>query len=64
MSDLFIFLVGCVVSLLVASAIGLLLYGAAREPRGSISSRGEAGSRVSRGAASIGNGREAQPVVK
>ena len=33
MSDLFIFFVGCVVTVMVASAVGLLLWGAAREPR-------------------------------
>ncbi len=34
MSDLHIFVVGCFVSLIVASAVGLLLWGAANEPSG------------------------------
>ena len=32
MSDVFIFLIGCLVSLMVLSAVGLLLWGAAHEP--------------------------------
>jgi hypothetical protein len=34
MSEVIIFGVGCFVSLIVASAVGLLLWGAANEPRG------------------------------
>lgn len=33
MNDFFIFALGCFVSLIVASAVGLLLWGAAQEPR-------------------------------
>ena len=36
MSDVYIFCMGFFVSLVVASAVGLLLWGAANEPRGSI----------------------------
>ena len=36
MSDVYIFGVGCVVSLFVACAVGLLLWGASKEPRGSV----------------------------
>ncbi len=36
MNDFYIFCFGLLVSLVVASAVGLLLWGAANEPRGSI----------------------------
>jgi hypothetical protein len=36
MSDFFIFALGCFVSLIVASAVGLLLWGAAQEPRAAL----------------------------
>lgn len=36
MSDIIIFCMGCFVSLVVASAVGLLLWGAANEPRGGV----------------------------
>jgi hypothetical protein len=36
MSDLYIFVLGCFVSLLVAAAVGLLMWGAANEPRGEL----------------------------
>ncbi len=36
MSDVVIFCMGCLVSLFVASAVGLLLWGASNEPRGSV----------------------------
>ena len=36
MSDVYIFCMGCFVSLIIASAVDLLLWGAANEPRGSI----------------------------
>ena len=35
MSDLYIFGMGCFVSVICASAVGLLLWGAANEPRAS-----------------------------
>jgi len=69
MSDLILFLVGCVVSLMVAGAVGLLLWGAASEPRGSVFSRGKAvtpGRRMSRGSPAVRegrNGREARSLV-
>ena len=36
MNDVIIFGMGCFVSLVVASAVGLLLWGAANEPRGGV----------------------------
>ena len=36
MSDVYIFCIGFFVSLVVASAVGLLLWGAANEPRGTV----------------------------
>lgn len=36
MNDIVIFAMGCIVSLFVASAVGLLLWGAANEPKGSL----------------------------
>jgi hypothetical protein len=35
-SDVFIFIMGCFVSLAVASAVGLLMWGAANEQRGEL----------------------------
>jgi hypothetical protein len=35
-SDFFIFCMGCIVTLMVAGAVGLLLWGAAHEPRGNL----------------------------
>ncbi len=39
MSDVIIFGMGCFVSLVVAGAVGLLMWGAANEPRGGLPSR-------------------------
>ena len=39
MNDLILFLLGCFVSLVILSAVGLLMWGAANEPRGSLLSR-------------------------
>lgn len=36
MNDALLFFIGCFVSVMVASAVGLLLWGAANEPRGSL----------------------------
>lgn len=36
MNEFSLFLVGCFVSLIVLSAVGLLLWGAAQEPRGGV----------------------------
>ena len=36
MSDFALFFIGCFVSLIVLAAVGLLIWGAANEPRGSI----------------------------
>ena len=36
MSDVIIFVVGCFVSLVVAGAVGLLMWGAAHEPDGGL----------------------------
>ena len=39
MSDLLLFFIGCLVSLVVLSAVGLLLWGAANEPGSSFASK-------------------------
>lgn len=36
MSDVLLFFIGCLVTLMVAAAVGLLLWGAANEPRGTL----------------------------
>ena len=43
MNDVIIFGLGCFVSLVVASAVGLLFWGAANEPRGGVLPNDEAG---------------------
>lgn len=40
MSDVIVFFMGCFVSLMVLGAVGLLLWGAANEPRGRLLPRG------------------------
>jgi len=42
MNDLSIFVIGCIVSLVVVGAVGLLLWGAANEPEEVLASRGSA----------------------
>ena len=53
MSDVVIFIMGCLVSIVVLSAVGLLFWGAANEPRGGLVPQAEPKRTVARPAPSV-----------
>ena len=60
MSDFLLFFIGCFVSLVVLSAVGLLMWGAAREPRGTLLPRRVVQSRTSPEPARVRTARETE----